>query len=194
MSRIAIIGAGNVGRALGEGWAKRGHEVIHGSREPANSIPDAARSGEVVVIAVPWKGAAEALRSAGDLKGKIILDPTVPLLPDFSGLDPSAGSSAGETLAALAPGAFLVKIFCTTGSANMVDPDYGGQSATMFYCGDDPAAKTVAASLASDLGFEPVDAGGLNQSHVLETLGLLWVSMAYRQGLGPNIAFKLMRR
>ena len=183
-----------MGRALGEGWAKRGHEVIYGSREPANSIPDAARSGAVVVIAVPWNGAAKGLRAAGDLKGKIILDPTVPLLPDFSGLDPAAGSSAGETLAALAPGASLVKIFCTTGSANMTNPNYGGASATMFYCGDDPAAKKIAAGLASDLGFEPVDTGGLNQSHVLETLGLLWVSLAYKQGMGPNIAFKLMRR
>ena len=146
------------------------------------------------MIAVSWKAVPEALRAAGDLKGKVVLDPTVPLLPDFSGLDTSVQPSGGETVAALIPGAKVVKIFNTTGNNNMANPDYHGEKATMFYCGDDAVAKQLAASLAGDLGFEPVDAGGLNQSHVLETLGLFWVSLVYKQGLGREIAFKLMRR
>jgi predicted dinucleotide-binding enzyme len=192
--KIAIIGAGNVGRTLGEGWTKRGHEIVYGTREPVNSVRDAVQSSDVVVIAVSWKAVPEALRAAGDLKGKVVLDPTVPLLPDFSGLDTSVQPSGGETVAALIPGAKVVKIFNTTGNNNMANPDYHGEKATMFYCGDDAVAKQLAASLAGDLGFEPVDAGGLNQSHVLETLGLFWVSLVYKQGLGREIAFKLMRR
>ena len=64
----------------------------------------------------------------------------------------------------------------------------------MFYCGDDVKAKDTAAVLASDLGFEPVDAGPLRQARLLEPLALLWITLALKQGLGPNIAFKLMRR
>jgi predicted dinucleotide-binding enzyme len=192
--KIGIIGRGNVGRALGEGWRKHGHEVIYGSREPATSIPDAVKASDVVVLAVPWKAVPQAIKAAGNLRGRVLLDPTVPLLPDLSGLDPSVAPSGGETVAALAPGSLVVKIFNTTGSANMESPRYNGEAATMFYCGDNAAAKSVAGVLAIDLGFDPVDAGGLSQSHVLETLGLLWVSLAYGRGLGPNIAFKLMRR
>ena len=194
MMKIAIIGAGNVGRALGEAWAKHGHEVVYGSRTAGMSIRDAVKIGDVVVLAVPWNAVPQAIHAAGDLHGRILLDPTVPLLPDLSGIDPSVVPSAGETVAALAPGAHVVKIFCTTGAGNMANPDYNGEPATMFYCSNDAAAKSVAGVLAIDLGFDPVDAGALNQSHVLETLGLLWVTLAYKQGLGTNIAFKLLRR
>jgi predicted dinucleotide-binding enzyme len=76
----------------------------------------------------------------------------------------------------------------------MADPRYGGEGVTMFYCGDDAAAKEVAARLAADLGFEPVDAGPLAAARLLEPLALLWISLAYRQGLGREIAFKLLRR
>ncbi|HWE50451.1 MAG TPA: NAD(P)-binding domain-containing protein [Bryobacteraceae bacterium] len=192
--KIAIIGAGNVGRTLGERWTRRGHEVQYGTREPAGSVRDAVSSSDVVVLAVAWKAVPAALRDAGDMKGKIVLDPTVPLTADYSALDPAAQPSGGETVAALIPGVPVVKIFNTTGNNNMANPDYHGEAATMFYCGDDAAAKKTAAALASDLGFEPVDAGGLNQSHLLETLGLFWISLALKQGMGREIAFKLLRR
>jgi predicted dinucleotide-binding enzyme len=76
----------------------------------------------------------------------------------------------------------------------MANPDYNGQRATMFYCGDELEAKKVAASLAEDLGFEAVDAGPLREARCLEPLALLWIHLALKQGLGVNIAFKLMRR
>jgi 8-hydroxy-5-deazaflavin:NADPH oxidoreductase len=202
--RIAIIGSGNVGSALGHGWAKRGHDVVFGVRDPNKTaattntrtapVKDAAQSGDVVVLAVPWAAVPDALRSAGDLKGKVLLDCTNPLLPDLSGLDVPAGTSGGEIVAGLAPGALVVKIFNTTGAANMTNPDFHGQPATMFYCGDDGGAKGIASGLAGDLGFEPVDAGPLSQSRQLESLCLLWVSLAIKQGLGVNFAFKVLRR
>jgi 8-hydroxy-5-deazaflavin:NADPH oxidoreductase len=87
-----------------------------------------------------------------------------------------------------------VKIFNSTGAGNMADPHYGGDRATMLYCGDDAEAKKVAAQLAADLGFEPVDAGALSAAYLLEHAAMLWIHLAYGAGLGRNIAFKLMKR
>lgn len=200
--KIAILGKGNVGNTLGAGWEKRGHEVIFGVRDPSKykdstetaSVKDAAKSSEVVVLAVPWHAIPAALRATGDLKGKILLDATNPLLPDLSGLDLPAGTSGAEQVASLIPGVPVVKIFNTTGYPNMADPGYNGQRATMFYCGDDAGAKKTAAGLADDLGFDPVDAGPLREARTLEPLALLWIHLALKQGLGVNIAFRLMRR
>jgi hypothetical protein len=120
-------------------------------------VREAAQSSDVLVLAVPGGAVADAIKAAGDLTGKIILDATNPLLPDFSGLDMPNGVSGGERTAAIAK-VPVVKIFNNTGAPNMVNPDYNGVKPTMFYCGDDENAKKIAADLASDLGFEPVDA------------------------------------
>jgi hypothetical protein len=208
--RIGVIGAGSVGGALGRGWAKRGHEVVFGVRDPgkpevvklleaaegarAASVAEAAAAGEVVVLATPWGATRDAVQQAGDLAGKVVLDCTNPLKPDLSGLDVPPGSSAAQQIAAWAPGAQVVKVFNTTGANNMAEPIYDEQPATMFYCGDDGEAKAVAARLAADLGFEPLDAGPLEKAPLLESLALLWIHLAYGQKLGRDIAFKLMRR
>jgi 8-hydroxy-5-deazaflavin:NADPH oxidoreductase len=208
--RIGVIGAGSVGGTLGRGWARRGHEVVFGVRDPgrpevvklleaaegarAASVAEAAAGGEVVVLATPWGATRDAVQQAGDLAGKVLLDCTNPLKPDLSGLDVPPGSSAAQQIAAWAAGARVVKVFNTTGANNMVEPIYDEQPATMFYCGDDGEAKAVAARLAADLGFEPLDAGPLEKAPLLESLALLWIHLAYGQKLGRDIAFKLMRR
>jgi predicted dinucleotide-binding enzyme len=207
--RIGIIGAGSVGGALGRGWVRAGHEVRFGVRDASSpkvqallaetgaqgaSVAEAAAASEVVVLATPWEGTREAVRSAGGLAGKIVFDCTNALAPQFAGLVHGAGSSAGEEVASWVPGARVVKIFNSTGANNMADPDFNGVAATMFYCGDDAEAKTVAARLAADLGFDPVDAGALDQARLLEPLALLWIRLAYAQKQGRDIAFKLMKR
>jgi 8-hydroxy-5-deazaflavin:NADPH oxidoreductase len=202
--RIGIIGAGNVGGTLGRRWAGAGHEVVFGTRHPgrvgtppgtrAARVREAAEHGEVVVLATPWDGVREALAAAGDLAGKVLLDCTNPLAADLSGLAIGHTTSAGEQVAALSPGARVVKVFNSTGAGNMADPLYGEQAATMLYCGDDGEAKGIAARLTAELGFEPVDAGPLRNARLLEPLAMLWISLAYVQGLGPGIAFKLLRR
>jgi 8-hydroxy-5-deazaflavin:NADPH oxidoreductase len=207
--RIAIIGAGNVGGTLGQGWTRAGHEVTFGVRDAmhpkvaklveqtgaqAGSVAEAAAFGEVVAFATPWEATEEAVRSAGDLSGKVLLDCTNPLAPQLAGLTLGHTTSAGEQVASWAPGARVVKIFNTTGANNMANPDFDGAAATMFYCGDDPEAKAVAARLAADLGFDPVDAGKLEQARLLEPLALLWIRLAYVQQMGREIAFKLLRR
>lgn len=195
--RIAIIGAGNVGGTLGRKWAAKGHEVVIGSRKPesgAVSIADAAAQSEVVVLATPWPAVDSAIAACGSLAGKILLDCTNPLLPDFSGIELGTTTSGGEHVAALAPGAFVVKAFNSTGFNVMADPVFDGEPVTMFYCGDDAAAKETVKQLITDIGFDPIDAGPLTQARLLEPFALLWISLAYRQGLGREIAFRFVKR
>src|SRR5262245_43018055 len=137
---IAVIGMGNVGGVLGRRWAEAGHEITFGARHPESpraqaeaqaagarlASPRAAAAGaEVVVLAVPWQSALPAVADLGDLSGKVLLDCTNPLLPDLSGLEAGTTTSGGEQVAAAAKGARVVKIFNTTGAANMADPRYG---------------------------------------------------------------------
>jgi len=209
--KIAIIGAGNVGGTLGKAWAARGHDVVFGVRDPhdrkldellkdsggraqAASVRNAVAAADIVVLAVPWGSAQDAIRGAGDLRGKVFVDATNPLKPDLSGLALGHTTSAGEEIARWAAGAKVVKAFNTIGAQHMANPRFDGQSASMFICGDDAAAKKTVASLAAALGFEPVDAGPLTQARLLEPLALLWISMAYAYGQGTDIAFRLLRR
>jgi hypothetical protein len=209
--RIGIIGTGNVGAALGARWAGAGHEIVFGARDPAEqkvralvatlgpaaragSVREATTSADVVVLATPFDATADAIRHTADLGGKIVIDCTNPLAPDLSGLSRGHTSSAGEAVAEWAKGARVVKALNTTGANNMLDPRYGAERATMFVCGDDPAAKATTATLVTELGFDVIDAGPLTSARLLEPLAMLWISLAYRFGYGPNIAFKLMRR
>lgn len=208
--RIAIIGAGNVGSALGRGWSARGHPVTFGVRDPkdarvqaviaatsgkarAETVREAAAGAEVVVLATPWPAAREAVQSAGDLGGKVLIDATNPLTDDFSALVLGHSTSAGEEVARWARGARVVKAFNTIGAQHMTDPRLGGERASMFLCGDDADARRTVAQLAEALGFEPVDAGPLRQARLLEPLAMLWISLAFAHGHGPDIAFKLLR-
>lgn len=209
--RICVIGAGNVGGTLGRGWARKGHEVMFGVRQPkapktrtlleqiggsvkAGTVAEAVAFGSVVALAIPWHATRDALRSAGELAGKVLLDCTNPLKADGSGLEVGYTGSGGEQVAAWAKGASVVKIFNTTGFENMADPGYGGEPITMFFAGDHAGAKRVAAQLARDLGFDPVDAGTLANARLLEPLAMLWIYLAVAQKQGSGIAFKLLRR
>jgi len=209
--KVGIIGSGNVGGALGKGWAKKGHYVVFGVRDKADekvqkvlrdagtnaraaTVPEAAGFGEVVVFATPWHAVEEAIRSAGDLKGKIVFDCTNPLKGDLSGLEVGPETSAGEQVAQWAAGAKVVKIFNTTGANNMENSKYSDGPPAMFYCGDDADAKKIAAQLAKDLGFDPIDAGGIKSARLLEPLAMLWIHLAYGQKMGREIAFRLIRR
>jgi len=208
--KIGILGGGNVGGTLGQRWAQAGHEVLFGVRNPnsaemmetlgkcagrasVGSAEEAAAFGEVVVNALPWPATKTALPGL-DLKGKALLDATNPILPDFSGLEIGTTSSGGEMVAQLAAGAKVVKIFNTTGFKNMENPIFEGKGIPMFYCGDDSAAKNVAARLAADLGFDPIDAGPLSNARLLEPQAFLWIWLALQGGLGRDFAFQIVKR
>lgn len=208
--KIAIIGAGNVGQALGKGWIDRGHEVVFGVRDPAaakyqelklkvaeqlgiSGLAEAVRDADVVVLATPWSATQAVIERLGDLGGKIVIDCTNPLKADLSGLTTGRTSSGAEQVAGWARGAKVCKAFNTTGFNIMQDPELEGRRAVMFVCGADDARK-IALDLADQLGFEAVDAGGIESARLLEPLALLWIQLAYRHGLGGDFAFGILRR
>jgi predicted dinucleotide-binding enzyme len=112
----------------------------------------------------------------------------------LSGIELGHNTSAAEQIAAWSNGAQVVKAFNTASVKVMLDPRFGEQLATMFYCGDDSAAKATVKQLIADVGFEPVDAGALSSSRYLEPLAMLYIHLAVRQGWGGNCAFKMMKR
>lgn len=214
--RIAVIGAGNVGGTLGRRWAEKGHDVVFGIRNPergasavkgGEALPatatvaapeQAAKGADVIVLATPWPSVPDAIRELGSLDGRVLFDATNPLTRDMK-LDVGPnGESAGERVQAMANGARVVKVFNSTGADNMRDPKYDGASTVMFYAGDDADAKSLARQLATDLGFEAIDAGGLAAARELEHLAMLWISLAFgaggAEGLGRAFAFRIVRR
>jgi 8-hydroxy-5-deazaflavin:NADPH oxidoreductase len=209
--KIGIIGSGNVGSALGKIWGKNGHEIRFSSRNPEKlkalaesigknasySLPlEAAKFGEVIALAVPWGQAENAIKSAGSLEGKILIDCTNPLKPDYSGLAVGGTTSAAEEVARLAPGAKVIKAFHTTFAALMQSESrmFGDINPTGFYCGDDAAAKAVVANLIQETGLEPLDVGPLANARYLEPLAMLMINLGFAQKMGTNIAIKLLRR
>jgi predicted dinucleotide-binding enzyme len=209
--RIGIIGAGNVGGALGRAWAKSGHDVCFGVLRPqddkirqlvqsvgprarAGTVPEAAAFGEVVVLATPWQATEAAVRQAGDLSSKVLIDCTNPLTPDFSRLALGFNTSGAEQVAGWARGARVFKAFNTTGFNIMADPVIGGTRTVMFVCGDEEASKPTVLQLARDVGFDVIDAGKLVQARLLEPWALLWISLALGGNIGREFGFALLRR
>jgi len=209
--KIGIIGSGNVGGALGGRWAKSGHEVTFGTRNPDDldlkqlaakaggkaqvaTLAEAARQSEVVLLATPWPATQHVIGSLGNLSGKILIDATNPLLPDLSGLTHGTTTSGAEQVAGWARGAKVVKAFNTVGSNIMENPQFDGHRPVLLYCGDDVEAKKVVKTLIDELLFEAIDAGPLTQARLLEPFALLWITLALRYGMGREFAFEVLRR
>ena len=206
---IAIIGTGNVGAAIGRACARSGHQIIFGVRDqnsdkvraltaeigaPAASVKDAAAACEVVVLAAAWEATRGIIEQLGDLTGKIVIDTNNPLLPGLAGMSIGTTDSAAEQIARWATGARVVKAFNHIGALHMGNAQFGEQAASMFICGDDADAKATVGGLLKEIGFDVVDAGPLTNARLLEPLALLWIELALKQGCGPNIAFKLLRK
>jgi predicted dinucleotide-binding enzyme len=205
MMKIAIIGAGHVGQALAEGWARSGHEVTFGVRDPAKSgpgdaprktLPEAVSAAEVVVLATPWGEAENAIRAAGSLAGKIVIDCTNPLGRTEGGLGLVVGfsGSAGEAVAGWARGAAVFKTLNQCGFAVMRDArSYGPPKPVMFVAGDDEARKPAVMGLVGDLGLEPADGGPIRNARLLEPLAMAWVDRSM-SGRDRDFAFALTRK
>lgn len=206
---IAVLGSGNVGRALARGLAVAGHQVTLGTREPgrpelaewaagaggvalADSLA-AVGGAEVVLVATAWDGTEEALAAvAPALDGKVLVDVTNPLR-FTTRLELAVGftDSGGEQVQRWAPGARVVKAFNTVGFELMDHPDLPGGPPTLFVAGDDAGAKADVAALAADLGWAVHDCGGLVAARLTEPLALLWIEHAIRSGSRRH-AFRLL--
>jgi predicted dinucleotide-binding enzyme len=203
---ITIVGSGNVGRALGGGWRKAGHSVTFAARDPVGAkAAELKRDGfavapqgdagkaDVIVLAVPWTGIDATVRALGSLAGRTVIDATNPLTANLE-LALGFSDSAGEAVARLAQGARVVKAFNTTGANNMADSIYPGGKLMMPVAGDDADAKQAVMTLASDLGFEPIDVGPLAMSRHLEPMAMTWIKLAYAQAMGREFGFAILKR
>lgn len=201
--RIAVIGAGRVGKTLGTRWSEAGHDVLYGVRDPddpkyeglsVDSVADCAEGADVILLAVPWRAARRAVEEIGDARGRVVIDATNPLSADSLDHIRNPDLSGTEQIAGWMTGGRLVKAFNTTGSQNMADPTYPVGTPVMLVAGDDADAKQTVLKLAEDIGFDGVDAGALVASRDLEHMATLWIRLAYGLGHGPGIAFALLRR
>ncbi|THV32100.1 NADPH-dependent F420 reductase [Glycomyces paridis] len=200
MTTISIIGSGNMAAAIGTRAAKHGHTVELMNRDTAKAQALADRigngatvgafgarpKGDIVILAVLYTGAVEAVAHYGEaLAGKIIVDITNPFNPDASGLVTAPGDSASQQIAAAAPAsAKVVKAFNTI---------FGGVIAEdkpldAFFAGGDAEAKARVAAFLESLDMRALDAGGLDTTHALEWAGILLVGLA-RNGAGFDLAF-----
>jgi 8-hydroxy-5-deazaflavin:NADPH oxidoreductase len=211
--KIGIIGSGDVGRTLGAGFLKHGHDVVLGTRQPAKladwvkanpkgravSFAEAATFAELAVLAVKGAVAADALRAAGAaaLAGKVVIDATNPIAdapPDHGVLKffTTHDESLFERLQREFDGVRLVKAFNSVGSSCMVNPRFAGGKPTMFICGNDPAAKSVVTGILDQFGWETADMGPAVAARAIEPLCMLWCIPGFAANDWVH-AFKLLR-
>lgn len=202
--KITVIGAGNMGSALTRQLSQAGHSVTVTARdlEPARALATAHNGvtaagaeqalgdSEIVIVATYYDDAVPALRSLGSLSGRIVVDITNPVTPDFMGLALGHTTSAAEEIARAIPEAAVVKAFNTLFAQVLSDgPAFAdGAVAPVFYASDDSTAKAAVKALIESMGFQPVDAGGLANARYLEPLGGLNIYFGYGAGLGTGIA------
>jgi 8-hydroxy-5-deazaflavin:NADPH oxidoreductase len=211
--KIGIIGSGQVAQTLAGGFLAHGHDVAVGTRDPAKlrdwaakkprlvveSVREAAKSAEVIVLAVKGRAALPALEAAGaaDLAGKTVIDATNPLAetpPDhgvmrfFTTLDESLMERSQREF----PDAHFVKAFSSVGCGRMVNPSYPEGKPTMFICGNDQEAKKTVATILDQFGWETADMGGVEAARAIEPLCILWCLPGILHNEWTH-AFKLLR-
>jgi 8-hydroxy-5-deazaflavin:NADPH oxidoreductase len=203
--KVAVIGSGNVGKALAPTAVKAGHTVTLAAAHPehardaalatgaqaAESSSTAVSDADVVVIAVPAAAMAGVVGGLGaELDGKPVVDVSNRVNPK----DPGAvldGSSVTEQVQALAPGARLVKAFNTNFAGVMANPVVDGLAVDTFIAGDDAQAKATVVELARSMGYRPIDVGPAPMARVLEGMGLVNISLQIANGWPWQSSFRL---
>jgi predicted dinucleotide-binding enzyme len=213
MAKFGVLGSGEVGQELAKGLRDIGHEVRIGSRDPKKltaysaetKIPngtfaEVAKWGDALVLAVLGSAAEDVLRQVGveHLAGKLVIDttnPTTAAPPQDGVLECFTGpnESLMERLQKAAPRARFVKAFNSVGSDLMVNPKFEGGKPTMFYCGDDPAARAETARILEQFGWEGADMGTAVAARAIEPLAVLWCIPGFREDRWTH-AFKLLTR
>lgn len=201
--RVGVIGAGNMGSAFARRLGGAGHDVFITSRtldeakRVAKTLPEHVEAVEqsqladrvdVLIAATPFGEQVAALRGAGDLSGKTVIEISNPLTADMSGLTVGHTTSAAEEVAKALGTANVVKAFNTVFAQVLGDGLSGGARVQVFYAGDDENAKRTVRSLIDSMRFEPVDAGPLRNARYLEPLGMLNIYLGYMAKMGTDIA------
>lgn len=201
---IAIIGTGNIGGTLAAKWALTGHRIFLGVRDTDNfkgkdllgetitvhTISDAVKNAEVILIAAVPPATRDIVNAMGSVGNKIIIDAMNSVRNKAENFD-----STAEALREWTGSPNVVKCFNSTGFNVMADTDFAGTKADMYMAGSSAEGKAVAKQLALDAGFEECyDFGGNDKIPLLESFAMIWINLAMMQGLGREMAFKLMRR
>ena len=183
--KVAILGKGDVGKTLGAGFTKHGHDVRFGRRDPKESYADAAKFGEIAVLATPWSGTENAIKliDPHNLAGKVVIDLTNPLKFEESQAPQLAvgfTDSGGEQVQRWLPKSKVVKAFNIVGASLMVDPKLPGGPPEMYIAGNDAGAKKTVEKILKDFGWSVVDIGGIEGARLLEPLAMLWVTVGFK--------------
>ncbi len=203
--KVAIIGAGNVGKALATSINRAGHDVTIASRDPeharaaaqelgvtpADSNVAAVRDADVVILAIPYLGAGEevAAEIRDEVAGKAIIDITNPVKADYSGLA-TEGSSAAEEFQKQLPEAHLVKALNTIFASNQANPT---REVDGYVAADDPKAKRDVISLVESMGFTALDVGPLSSARFLEGMAFINIGLNAANGWSWTSAWRLDR-
>ncbi|NBL66114.1 prephenate dehydrogenase/arogenate dehydrogenase family protein [Flavobacterium sp. NST-5] len=210
MSKIAFIGIGNVGFAIANNLQKKGHEIIVANNDEnsvtvkkaleqnvnfsVKNIQAAIDEAEVVFLATPFQANEEILKPL-KFNGKVLVDCTNPVGMGIShGLNSEISGS--EKVQEWAPDAKVVKAFTIYGFENFINSDYPNYNVkpVMMIAGNDSEAKSKVAKINTDMGFETLDTGKLDQALHLEHMTLLWVKMVRRDGHHPNFVWAKLEK
>ena len=208
---ISIVGAGNVGLALGRRFVAQNIHVTFAVRNPndskylplKNEFQNKAHfttteklplKSDFTFLAVPWTSVPEVTKKLPYTKGQVICDCTNPLTRDLKGLHHHDGLSGAEKVASLLPGATVLKAFNHTGASNIENPTFEKGTPLLFVAGEHQDSKNDLIKLIDKIGFRGVDAGELSASMHLENLALFWIHMAYKTKVGPNHSLGLLEK
>lgn len=213
--RIAIIGAGNVGSALGQAWSRIGHTIIFGVHNPSSekyrtasasageahvtTVATAVHGADLIVLAVPWDAVPAVLGDCGNLDDRLILDATNPLRMGANGLELAIGftTSGGEEVARMARGARVFKAMNQVGFSVMSDTRGYPVRPLMFVAGGDNGDnddKQNILDLIESIGFDAIDAGPLRNARLLEPYAMLWIDQAMNHGGALDNAFGMLHK
>jgi 8-hydroxy-5-deazaflavin:NADPH oxidoreductase len=214
MKKVGIIGSGAVAKALGTGFIKHGYEVMLSSRDQSKladwqssagdkasigSFEEAAKFGELIVLAVKGSGAVSAIEEAGiqNLNGKTVIDTTNPIadVPPEDGVIrffTTLEESLLEQLQNRFPEVNFVKAFNSVGNPFMVDPKFKEGKPTMFICGNSEVARKEVTNILDDFGWETEDMGKAAAARAIEPLAILWCIPGFLRNQWTH-AFKLVK-
>ncbi|KAB1157819.1 NADPH-dependent F420 reductase [Flavobacterium luteum] len=208
--KLAFIGIGNVGFAIANNLQKKGHDIIVASnsensqsvqkalKENSNflvmNIQSAIDEAEIVFLATPFQANESILKSV-NFNDKILVDCTNPVGMGIShGL--KSEISGSEKVQEWAPEANVVKAFTIYGFENFIDSNYPNYNVKpiMLIAGNNIEAKSLVQKINSDMGFDTLDTGNLDQALHLEHMTLLWVKIARRDGHHPNFVWAMLEK
>jgi hypothetical protein len=200
--RIAVIGAGAIGRTLSARLAESGHDVTVGVRSPGSAardeldarvgiaaVEEAIAAAEAVIVAIPGARIPEFAHEHGArVAGKVVIDTTNDLASGHAG-----SLNHVDAWEAAAPEASVARAFCSYGWENFADPVFAGTAATLFWCGPDGTAGDTVEAIVAAVGLEPVRIGDLTAAATLDGVARLWFQLAFTQGMGRHTALRLLR-